>query len=173
MPLARHDPDGEDVAGTVNYFYSHASCEAWPWILFNRFPDMYFYSHASCEAWPKSCFYYSQSYNFYSHASCEAWQLHALYFEYVFHFYSHASCEAWLVGAGTMSDGTNFYSHASCEAWLCLPVYLNVLYAFLLTCLLRGMTAINYIFHASWHISTHMPLARHDSAATFIVIIFL
>ena len=34
---------------------------------------------------------------------------------------------------------------------------------FLLTCLLRGMTVYTYTGDNEWKVSTHMPLARHDS----------
>ena len=55
-------------------------------------------------------------------------------------FYSHASCEAWH-GIWYLNQGTkNFYSHASCEAW-----------------------HIIYRNKKTFWISTHMPLARHDT----------
>ena len=56
-------------------------------------------------------------------------------------FYSHASCEAWHRGKTFNRIISNFYSHASCEAWLSSRYPVSSFMAFLLTCLLRGMTA--------------------------------
>ena len=39
---------------------------------------------------------------------------------------------------------------------------IRLLTAFLLTCLLRGMTASASTHIAKYSVSTHMPLARHD-----------
>ena len=78
-----------------------------------------------------------------------------------------------------------FYSHASCEAWHLLWTIYHLQHKFLLTCLLRGMTRYTLNSSASllflltcllrgmtssesessiaFVVSTHMPLARHDS----------
>ena len=40
---------------------------------------------------------------------------------------------------------------------------------FLLTCLLRGMTALVILYNLTKSISTHMPLARHDLAILNII----
>ena len=56
----------------------------------------------------------------------------------------------------------SFYSHASCEAWRTSPAHRQATHAFLLTCLLRGMTHKNFILYQNIAVSTHMPLARHD-----------
>ena len=57
---------------------------------------------------------------------------------------------------------SSFYSHASCEAWLPLPHITTIIVKFLLTCLLRGMTFVWNRDSLKIHVSTHMPLARHD-----------
>ena len=78
------------------------------------------------------------------------------------YFYSHASCEAWHEHDSICEQFRNFYSHASCEAWQLwhtLPITRS---RFLLTCLLRGMTAAGGSQETNDDISTHMPLARHD-----------
>ena len=140
MPLARHDISMFPVLDLLYYFYSHASCEAWP--MRTDTAPLHFH--------------------FYSHASCEAWQIPSLNRVYFVDFYSHASCEAWLkkwrhiiknarflltcllrgmtniptiiiemtwisthmpLARHDMSYPVyydleqNFYSHASCEAW--------------------------------------------------------
>ena len=168
------------------YFYSHASCEAWPhWQVMTA--DVWnFYSHASCEAWPAGRSRAVQhGWNFYSHASCEAWQADTDIPLSLHNFYSHASCEAWQITKTYQHHFPYFYSHASCEAWPDHGCSSTSTPAFLLTCLLRGMTGsetgvltsfIYFYSHASceaWRygmlhwciharISTHMPLARHD-----------
>ena len=38
---------------------------------------------------------------------------------------------------------------------------------FLLTCLLRGMTVVANMIGKGQHVSTHMPLARHDYAGRY------
>ena len=81
---------------------------------------------------------------------------------YLESFYSHASCEAWHITAVPDYVSFSFYSHASCEAWL-YPWYpFGQWGKFLLTCLLRGMTAAVYVRDSIGEVSTHMPLARHD-----------
>ena len=102
-------------------------------------------------------------------------------------FYSHASCEAWLDFSSMSYVSQSFYSHASCEAWPARPFFVVHGDAFLLTCLLRGMTisagvslagasflltcllrGMTLIFrqcHMFHKVSTHMPLARHDCLA--------
>ena len=44
-----------------------------------------------------------------------------------------------------------------------------VLYEFLLTCLLRGMTEEQFLHVVRYGVSTHMPLARHDTVASSFV----
>ena len=163
MPLARHDLYTDTDSVKYIDFYSHASCEAWRCFyvvpkltlqisthmplarhdqdldLFTPF-GQYFYSHASCEAWPKEFLHLDVHSDFYSHASCEAWHNQPHYIMVILHFYSHASCEAW--------------------PW-CLRIYATRV-LFLLTCLLRGMTAPQTTRRLLLQISTHMPLARHD-----------
>ena len=56
-------------------------------------------------------------------------------------FYSHASCEAWHFLFTAWHTWLSFYSHASCEAWQIHQWQLPRGLKFLLTCLLRGMTA--------------------------------
>ena len=51
MPLARHDYSILETSYSPYCFYSHASCEAWPFEEFGKWQDKSFYSHASCEAW--------------------------------------------------------------------------------------------------------------------------
>ena len=41
---------------------------------------------------------------------------------------------------------------------------------FLLTCLLRGMTRVAYVFEVADGVSTHMPLARHDYVAPSVAL---
>ena len=43
------------------------------------------------------------------------------------------------------------------------PMLIPLLCAFLLTCLLRGMTTLGKFWNISATVSTHMPLARHDN----------
>ena len=99
-------------------------------------------------------------------------------------FYSHASCEAWLSGnvgfcGNKVSTHMPLARHDSKTVLIfSVSVFLLtcllrgmtdtgkvmvVLDEFLLTCLLRGMTRLAQHFHAIPGVSTHMPLARHDS----------
>ena len=129
---------------------------------------MDFYSHASCEAWPFTETTVSNYYNFYSHASCEAWRTNRpvtfcqigflltcllrgmtmfwcpinrtlkisthmplarhdlkplIQTTHTRDFYSHASCEAWHASKRYFDMVYNFYSHASCEAWRSLILF--------------------------------------------------
>ena len=190
MPLARHDRGAIRLWTQLWSFYSHASCEAWRCGICTDSDSCSFYSHASCEAW----LYYRSIYGkletflltcllrgmtakkvhervrikrFYSHASCEAWHLSAFNSRYIFSvsthmplarhdiscrflrlflwsFYSHASCEAWQEYADWIDGIIGFYSHASCEAWH-----------------KRLFPCMTMVF-----VSTHMPLARHDTTTT-------
>ena len=100
--------------------------------------------------------------NFYSHASCEAWHGNSSLMMNCQNFYSHASCEAWRGRIRNGPDVWNFYSHASCEAWPDAISGVCIVFQFLLTCLLRGMTKRWIMTDVFTIISTHMPLARHD-----------
>ena len=51
-----------------------------------------------------------------------------------------------------------------------ITVLAGHIYRFLLTCLLRGMTNVAENTKAETQVSTHMPLARHDKAEGFIVV---
>ena len=166
-----------------------------------------FYSHASCEAWQRTRRSCTGRFRFYSHASCEAWRFTCSYFLWYNSFYSHASCEAWRTWVCNSWGRNSFYSHASCEAWRLFQFAIKFIVIvsthmplarhdwtgslplhdycmFLLTCLLRGMTAAAILSMTSLeflltcllrgmtyqpiatrnhnHVSTHMPLARHD-----------
>ena len=148
-----------------DYFYSHASCEAWHrqkpkrlhmWQISTHTPharrDILFFMkssdnlisthtpHARRDILPRS--FPGGTAHFYSHASCEAWRLLIPLQYLACNFYSHASCEAWQNSTEFLFTVDNFYSHASCEAW---PHILLIMMLHLL-------------------ISTHTPHARRDVA---------
>ena len=168
MPLARHDIASLILSNSLHCFYSHASCEAWlgRWleyirlklflltcllrgmtnsvikqILFCWFLLTCLLRGMTAQGWAKA--FYNSS--FYSHASCEAWHVH---------FRNHGN------------RYNRFYSHASCEAWLMSTHNTKLFLAFLLTCLLRGMTVLIRKICIGCLVSTHMPLARHDRFAS-------
>ena len=85
-------------------------------------------------------------------------------------FYSHASCEAWRKMRGVVPVLSNFYSHASCEAWHAKSRNFDFAKKFLLTRLMRGVTAVEMGLSASLVISTHTPHARRDTLYDTIII---
>ena len=108
--------------------------------------------------------------DFYSHASCEAWRrkLHPL-----FNLRPISTHMPLARHDKEISDKTkkqvNFYSHASCEAWRSWIRLRHIHRRFLLTCLLRGMTMCFCLLQDGQYISTHMPLARHDQDAGYLL----
>ena len=126
--------------------------------------QIYFYSHTSCEAWRCAMIPQNIPYHFYSHTSCEAWlrQRNACRHFVKFlltHLMRGVTCYYtwnsiwWIISTHTpharrdkasnkiTSNKANFYSHTSCEAWLYVFVNLPKIQIFLLTHLMRGVTA--------------------------------
>ena len=85
----------------------------------------------------------------------------------IIHFYSHASYEAWLGNLVDTMGNIHFYSHASYEAWQLWAVYRPFLIEFLLTRLIRGMTAVKRKYaKEGQHFYSHASYeAWHDSNA--------
>ena len=151
------------VPDTISTHTPHARRDIFSWYYVNNFRISTHTPHARRDLNPP--FRARLRQNFYSHASCEAWQHFPLgHCSQQKNFYSHASCEAWpcLIRLSDMPHfisthtpharrdltlfflwllGNYFYSHASCEAWphsFWPPV---IFCRFLLTRLMRGVTA--------------------------------
>ena len=101
--------------------------------------------------------------SFYSHASYEAWRCVAGRKRYCQCFYSHASCEAWRKDVREPLTTIVFLLTCLLRGMTCKPRSKIAFRQFLLTCLLRGMTPVRYVWLHISQVSTHMPLARHDS----------
>ena len=140
MPLARHDVAGITNKKTIHNFYSHASCEAWPWPPYLVTGAFVFLltcllrgmTKASVTACLRLTFLLtcllrgmtaaggSQETNddISTHMPLARHDYrHIAVVEHSRNFYSHASCEAWRNEYGRLPASGNFYSHASCEAW--------------------------------------------------------
>ena len=125
----------------LEYFNSHASCEAWRKVGYTEVQINDFNSHASCEAWQIKMEQGKLWRNhFNSHASCEAWrpcQRSAFYSlgisthtpharrDFGFDFLKFINCKFQLTRLmrgvtyswGKFLSHRHFNSHASCEAW--------------------------------------------------------
>ena len=139
MPLARHDGNRLLLVQNSAGFYSHASCEAWP------FWDIFLFTSAgfllTCLLRGMTGICYIQLYGMWFLLTCllrgmtgkqgillfidrflltcllrgMTWWVRG--FCKKFRFYSHASCEAWQCFSPSLTSFCSFYSHASCEAW--------------------------------------------------------
>ena len=145
MPLARHDLVNASRIATRWSFYSHASCEAWLPLF----------------ALKTSFFVVS------THMPLARHDNSPLRFSAVLPFLLTCLLRGMTVNASRIATRWSFYSHASCEAWPCLRGINSAFKSFLLTCLLRGMTTLRQTQLLITIVSTHMPLARHDSYGLF------
>ena len=104
----------------------------------------YFNSHASCEAWRKVGYTEVQINDFNSHASCEAWQIKMEQGKlWRNHFNSHASCEAWrpCQRSAFYSLGISTHTpHARRDFGFDFLKFINC--KFQLTRLMRGVTSL-------------------------------
>ena len=81
--------------------------------------------------------------SFYSHASCEAWHFMNDIIHVVYRFYSHASCEAWPIYNMHKKEQVVSTHMPLARHDEILHIWQKPI-AFLLTCLLRGMTPPNH-----------------------------
>ena len=141
MPLARHDREQPTTAYQCCDFYSHASCEAWhSRIIWSDWTNQFLLT----------CLLRGMT---------EGRQIISTSFP---DFYSHASCEAWRSKMLICTFSATFLLTCLLRGMTCKNKAPSSTKKFLLTCLLRGMTSLPLMKLSAWHISTHMPLARHD-----------
>ena len=163
MPLARHDKQKDDARAAYISFYSHASCEAWPFLLRLRSLFLRFYSHASCEAWLRVENVRWAWWDVSTHMPLARHDF--MFFPFLIQLvvsthmplarhdqrrrqrFSRKVVSTHMPLArhdtddyGVIEDVVSFYSHASCEAWQTIAGQVQSRFTFLLTCLLRGMT---------------------------------
>ena len=126
----------------VHGFYSHASCETWLLIVFLIYLFESFYSHASCETWPRKMVVNAPP-----------------------DVSTHMPLARHDVDFSSMSYvSQSFYSHASCETWLRKRPDRLRYSRFLLTCLLRDMTA-----SADFKTSSFSGFYSHASCETWLL----
>ena len=167
MPLARHDLLLLCGIDSLVYFYSHASCEAWQTEFERTMKCTYFYSHASCEAWLSFVFVWPKIFLFLLTCLLRGMTLMFSPSRSPGNISTHMPLARHDLSLPEISiPRSNFYSHASCEAWHSTGICAFPRQKFLLTCLLRGMTASHFLRTGELVISTHMPLARHDRRLT-------